>query len=105
MKIFTLSPGFSQEMTKIGIYNCVQIYKAEATRPMHQRTNANLYPPEKHLNKASETLFGLKGGDQGQICPHSEDSQHDFLQVGFTLQTSRTNNKQIIGTLSLAVLI
>ena len=23
---------------------------------------------------------------------------HDFLQVGFTLQTSRTNNKQVIST-------
>ena len=37
------------------------------TRPMHQRTNANLYPLERQLTKASEPSFELEGGDQGQI--------------------------------------
>ena len=27
---------------------------------------------------------------------------HDFLQVGFTFQTSRTNNKQVISTFNLS---
>ena len=29
-------------------------------------------------------------------------SSHDFLEVGFTLQTSRTNNKQVISTFKFA---
>ena len=37
---------------------------------MHRRTDANLYPPERQLNKASEPLFDLEGGAQGQIRPH-----------------------------------
>ena len=40
------------------------------TRPTHPRTNANLYPPERQLAKASEPSFDQEGGDQGQICPH-----------------------------------
>ena len=34
---------------------------------MHQRTDVNLYPPERKLTKASEPLFDLEGGAQGQI--------------------------------------
>ena len=37
------------------------------TRPMHRRTDANLYPPEKQLPKASEPSFDLEGGAKGQI--------------------------------------
>ena len=37
------------------------------TRPTHQRTDANLYPPERQLTKASEPLFDLEGGAKGQI--------------------------------------
>ena len=37
------------------------------TRPMHRRTNANLYPLEKQLTKASEPSFNLEGGAKGQI--------------------------------------
>ena len=37
------------------------------TRPMHRRTDANLYPPERQLTKASEPSFDLEGGAKGQI--------------------------------------
>ena len=36
-------------------------------RPMHRKTDANLYPPKRQLTKASEPLFDLEGGAQGQI--------------------------------------
>ena len=39
------------------------------TRPTHRRTNANLYPPERQLTKASQPSFDLEGGAQGQIRP------------------------------------
>ena len=34
---------------------------------MHWRTDANLYPPERQLTKASEPWFDLEGGTKGQI--------------------------------------
>ena len=37
------------------------------TRPMHRRTDANLYPPERQLTKASEPSFDLEGETKGQI--------------------------------------
>ena len=37
------------------------------TRPTHQRINANLYPQERQLNKASEPSFHLEGGVKLQI--------------------------------------
>ena len=37
------------------------------TRPMHRRTDANLYPPKRQLTKASEPSFHLEGVAQGQI--------------------------------------
>ena len=37
------------------------------TRPMHRRTDANLYPPERQPTKASEPSFDLEGGAKGQI--------------------------------------
>ena len=37
------------------------------TRPTHRRTDANLYPPERQLTKASEPSFDLEGGAKGQI--------------------------------------
>ena len=37
------------------------------TRPRHQRTDANLYPPERQLTNASEPSFDLEGGAKGQI--------------------------------------
>ena len=40
---------------------------AKKTRPTHRRTDANLYPPERQLTKASEPLFALEGGAKGQI--------------------------------------
>ena len=41
--------------------------KEFTTRPTHRRTDANLYPPERQLTKASEPLFDLEGGAKGQI--------------------------------------
>ena len=38
----------------------------EETRSTHQRTDANLYPLERQLTKASEPSFDL-GGAKGQI--------------------------------------
>ena len=37
------------------------------TRPMHRRSDANLYPPERQLTKVSEPSFDLEGGAKGQI--------------------------------------
>ena len=34
---------------------------------MHRRTDATMYPPERQLTYASEPLFDLEGGTQGQI--------------------------------------
>ena len=42
-------------------------YNKMKTRPMHQRTDANLYPPERQLTKASEPSSDLEGGAKGQI--------------------------------------
>ena len=36
-------------------------------KPTHRRTDANLYPPERQLTKASEPSFELEGGAKGQI--------------------------------------
>ena len=45
---------------------CVETHSIE-TRPTHQRTDANLYPPERQLTKANEPSFDLEGGAKGQI--------------------------------------
>ena len=37
------------------------------TRPTHRRTDANLYPQERQLTKASEQSVDLEGGAKGQI--------------------------------------
>ena len=37
------------------------------SRSTHRRTDANLYPLERQLMKASETSFNLEGGAKGQI--------------------------------------
>ena len=42
---------------------------------MHRRTNANLYPPERQLTKASEPLFDLERRGQKSNLTTSEDSQ------------------------------
>ena len=54
-----------------------------------------MYPPERQLTKASEPSFDLEGGTKGQI---RRFPAHGILQVGFTLQTSRINNKRVIST-------
>ena len=45
------------------IAQCIIVY---INRPTHRRTDANLYPPERQLTKASEPLFDLEGGAKGQ---------------------------------------
>ena len=45
------------------------------TRPAHRRTDANLYPPEIQLTKASEPLFDLEGGAHWSNLTKSEDFQ------------------------------
>ena len=42
---------------------------------MHQRTDANLYPPKRQLTKASEPSFDLEGGAPRSNLKTSEDSQ------------------------------
>ena len=37
------------------------MYKYYITRPMHWTTDANMYPPERLLTKASEPSFDLEG--------------------------------------------
>ena len=63
--------------------------KKKGTRPMHRKTDANLYP-ERQLTKASEPSFDLEGGAKGQTDIR-RFPDHNILQVGFTLQTSRIN--------------
>ena len=43
------------------------IYNNAITRPTHRRTDANMYPLERQLTKASEPSFDLEGGAKGQI--------------------------------------
>ena len=62
---------------------------------MHQRTDANLYPLERQLAKASEPSFDLEAGPQVKSNIRRFQA-HDFLC--FTLKTSRINNKQVIST-------
>ena len=45
----------------------VRKLKQKQTRPMHRGTDANLYPPERQLTKASEPSFDLEGGAKVQI--------------------------------------
>ena len=40
--------------------------KVTSTTPTHRRTDANLYPLERQLTKASDPSFDLEGG-QSQI--------------------------------------
>ena len=48
------------------IYRNICLLESNKTKPTHRRTDANLYPPERQLTKASEPLFDLEGGTQGQ---------------------------------------
>ena len=61
--------------------------KSKGTRPMHQRTDAHLYPPEGQLTKASKPSFDLEGETKVK-SDIRKFLAHDILQVGFTLQTS-----------------
>ena len=59
------------------------------TRLMHRRTDANLYLPVRQLTKANEPSFDLEGDIR-------RFPVQNILEVGFTLQTSRINNKRVI---------
>ena len=56
---------------------------------IHQKNNSQK-PVNHHLT--------LKEGPKIKSDNIRRFPAHDFLQVGFTLQTSRTNNKQAIST-------
>ena len=44
------------------------VYKLQVQLDLVQRrTDANLYPPQRKLTKASEPLFDLEGGTKSQI--------------------------------------
>ena len=74
--------------TKYRMFQCI-------TRPTHRRTDANLYPPERQLTKASEPSFDLEGGAKGQILT-SEDSQPTIsCKLVSHCKTSRINNKRV----------
>ena len=49
------------------------------TRPMHRITDANLYPPERQLTKASEPSFDLEGGPKVKSDHTTRFPAHDFL--------------------------
>ena len=61
--------------TEINVFLCsMQKFKTPAkngmkTRPMHRRTDAKLYPPERQLTKVSEPMFDHEGEAKGQIRP------------------------------------
>ena len=46
---------------------CDLVLVSNKTRPTHWKTDANLYPPERQLIKASDPSFDLEGGAKGQI--------------------------------------
>ena len=54
------------------IYKLTFLITYIKTRPTHQRTDANLYPLERQLTKASEPVFDLEGGAKGQFKQHLE---------------------------------
>ena len=58
-----MAPERNQYKRKITSRNFFQF----ETRPMHRRTDANLYPPKRQLTTASEPSFDLEGEAQGQI--------------------------------------
>ena len=70
------------------------------TRPTYQRTDANLYPLERQLTKASEPSFDLEGGAKGQ------DSQptisHKLVSHCKTLGSIISELKALLG---LAILL
>ena len=72
---------------------------------MHWRTDANLYPPKDNSPKPVNHHLTLKEGPKVKSDNIRRFPAHDILQVGFTLQTSRINNKWHISILRLAVLL
>ena len=72
--------------------------KTKITRPTYWTTDANLYPPERQLTKASEPSFDLEGGSKVKSGNIRRFPAHVILQVDFTLPTSRINNKPVIST-------
>ena len=59
--------------TKYSKCNSLRV-TSHITIPTHRRTDANLYPPERQLTKASEPSYDLEGGGQRSNLT-SEDSQ------------------------------
>ena len=64
-KLFTRTPTRTPQSD--AIMSADKLADIIITRPMHQRTDANLYPPERQLTKASELSFDLEGGAKSDI--------------------------------------
>ena len=103
-----------------------RMYLWPDARCIHQKRPTNIV-----LKINSIFQLDLRIGEPMQICIHRKDNSpkpvnhhltlkegpkvksdnirrfpsNDILQVGFTLQTSRINNKRLISTLSLGVLV
>ena len=69
---FTYNTLASRGLTRISLHTAAAVaYSCKPvgliTRPTHCRTDANLYPPERQLTKASVLSFDLEGEAKGQI--------------------------------------
>ena len=69
---------FNWGCTKIQLFWSLHQWDTKMeTRPTHRTTDANLYPLERQLNKASEPLFTLKEG------PNVKSNIRRFLAQDF----------------------
>ena len=64
----------------------------------HWRTHANCIHLKDNLPKPVNYRLAFKEGPKAKSDHVRRLTAHDFLLVGVTLKTSRTNNKQVIGT-------
>ena len=110
-------------------YNNVQVLTS-AHRQRCKHTELSVTKFLLDVRTQQEIQLDLRIGEPMQICIHRKDNSpkpvnhrlalkegpkvksdirrfpaHNILQVGFTLQTSRINNKRVINPSSLAVLI
>ena len=70
LDILLIGGDFNVDINSTGIYQdkvTSFMQDQDLTRLTHRRTDANLYPPERQLTKASEPSFDLEGGAKGQI--------------------------------------
>ena len=65
--------------TPTALKGCGVKMSENRNRPTHRRTDANLYPPERQLTKASEPSFDLEGGAKVKYDHTKRFPAHDFL--------------------------